>query len=94
MYGKFVKKLEEMPSCEHWVILRESSYSTPASHGYQATTNGYLEYEAFLNKEQFEAELKRRIAMYDRYCYGGTPIGIHVAGVVRSSTEVRLEESK
>jgi hypothetical protein len=65
--GKFIYRTAEVPSVEHWAILRNDSTTVPGDersrqapgHGYPEHTDTYMTYQAFTDKAVFEAELTR-----------------------------------
>ena len=84
----YVRKAEQVPSVEHWAILKTSSYTTAAcgewapGHGYPASTENYIEYTAYTDKAEFEAEFER--ALLDRF--GGVVRAIHVLPMTAKTT--------
>jgi hypothetical protein len=95
--SKFVHNADELPKGEHWAIIEGTSVTIPGDersrtapgHGYPEHSENYITYESFTNKEEFEAELKRRLSntsMWQR------PVrGIHVQ-VYEATTEIHLKE--
>lgn len=90
----FVTSVDKLPAGEHWAIIESSSVHHEESgvwapgHGYPAYSEPVVTYTAFLKKEDFEAELKRRLS--DKW---HSPVrGIHVAGIFKSETVIQLQE--
>ena len=97
----YVTSIDKLPTVEHWAILENTSVTIPGDersrtnpgHGYQESTEHYITYTAFTDREEFESELKRAIESQGRY--GSHPVrGIHVAGQYTSEIVVKLNESK
>jgi hypothetical protein len=63
----FVQRTEDIPRCGHWVILDNKSIYIPGDersrsapgHGYPESTERYVSYVAYLDREEFEEDLKR-----------------------------------
>lgn len=61
----YVRKPEDVPSVEHWAIIKGSSYTTEADerskrcpgHGYPASTEHYTTYEAYTDFAECEEEV-------------------------------------
>jgi hypothetical protein len=94
---KFITDTDELPKGEHWVILQGMTMTIPGDersrtcpgHGYPEHSEKYMVYESFTNKEEFEAELKRRLTGK----YQAQNIrGIHVQGIYEIVTEIHLKE--
>jgi hypothetical protein len=57
----YVKTADQMPTVEHWAIIRSSSVHVPdegvwaPGHGYPAHTEKFIEYVAYLDRAEFEA---------------------------------------
>jgi hypothetical protein len=94
-----VTSLDKLPTVEHWAILQDASYTIPGDersrtnpgHGYPESTEHFITYVAFTDKEEFESELKRQIETQGRF--GNRPVrGIHVAGLYTSEIVVHLNE--
>lgn len=98
----YVHSNKDIPQGEHWAIIENSSVfvsgdersRTNPGHGYPEHTENFITYQYFLDKAEFEAELKLRIEYASKSAFQQSPIGIHVAGVVSHKTEVILEERK
>lgn len=96
-YGKFVHTADDIPKGEHWAIIEGTSVSIPGDersrtnpgHGYPEHTENYITYEAFTDKAEFEAVLKKRLNEKFRY---KSVRGIHVQGVYEATTEIHLTE--
>jgi len=67
---KFVNKIEDIPSGECWVIVKNQSVHfegdersrTAPGHGYPAHTNQYaVVYQVFTDEESFKSELARYV---------------------------------
>ena len=62
----YVKNQADVPTDQHWAILTFTSVHIPGDersrtnpgHGYPASTERYVEYTAFTNEEEWEAEIK------------------------------------
>lgn len=70
----YVNKVEDIPKVEHWAIFRNSSVYVPGEgewapgHGYPAHNENFVAYEAYTDKDEFEAAISR-----DHEAYGRRP---------------------
>jgi hypothetical protein len=87
----YVRNPEQVPACEHWVIIKGSSYTTESvgewapGHGYPASTEHYIEYIAYLNKEEFEAAFAKELLSTKGFM--STPVrAIHVHPMTAKTT--------
>jgi hypothetical protein len=97
----FVHSPNEMPKGEHWAIIEGTSVYIPGDersrtnpgHGYPASTENYITYQAFTDKKEFETELAHKIECGNRW--GGalkSVVGIHVQGVYEPKTHIEFTE--
>jgi hypothetical protein len=74
IYGKFPTTPDDIPLGEHWAIITGSSIFVPGDqrsreapgHGYPEHIESYLQYEAFLNADDFKSEVTRLTEKGDR----------------------------
>lgn len=65
--SKFVNKISDIPVNPHYAIIRETSVHVPGDersqtnpgHGYPASTEYFLSYEAFENRDDWEIAIER-----------------------------------
>lgn len=59
----YVRKPEDAPKTKHWAIFEQSSYTENDSYdrngGY--STHNYVSYTAYTNKDEWLAEIERRV---------------------------------
>ncbi len=61
----YVKTLKDVPAADHYAIFRQDSHYTPGDersrtnpgHGYPASTDYFLSYEAYLTSDSFLAAI-------------------------------------
>jgi hypothetical protein len=66
---KYCKSTADIPKTEHYAIVENRSVFIPGDqrsidfpgHGYPASTEHFLEYVAYTEKEEWEAEIKKRL---------------------------------
>jgi hypothetical protein len=74
IYGTFPGNPSSIPTVEHWAIITGGSTYVPGDersrtnpgHGYPASTEYHLVYEAFLNASDFQCEIERRVKNGDK----------------------------
>lgn len=95
----YVTSIDKLPTTEHWAILQDTSVHIPGDersrtnpgHGYPESTEHFITYTAYTDKEEFESELKRALELQGRY--GNRPVrGIHVAGQFHGEIVIKLNE--
>jgi hypothetical protein len=85
------RQTSDIPQQEHWAIFEGTSISIPGDersrtnpgHGYPAIVEPYLQYEAYLDKTEFEAELARRMS---RGTFARPVRGARIIPVVATTT--------
>lgn len=91
----FVQAPSQLPECEHWAIIGKTSVSIPGDersrtnpgHGYPASTEHYVTYEAFTNEDDFKTEMTKRLLAR----YTDDVRGIHVSGVLKPKQKVQID---
>lgn len=61
----YCRSISSIPKVDHFAIITENMHYTPGDqrsidylgHGYPASSDAYVEYKAFLSKEDWEAEI-------------------------------------
>jgi hypothetical protein len=98
----YVRYTADVPQTEHWAILRNTSIHIPGDersrtnpgHGYPESTEHGISYRVFMDKAEFEENLKREIELdFRTHCEGHT-IGIHVAGTFQGAPSIKVTETK
>lgn len=67
---KYVHKVEDIPNTEHFAIFRQNTIYIPGDersrtnpgHGYPASTEYTIDYEAYLTFDKFQAQLNLETA--------------------------------
>jgi len=67
---KYCHNTSEVPKTEHYAIIENRSVSIPGDqrsidfpgHGYPASTEHFLEYVAYTEKQEWEDEIKKRLS--------------------------------
>ncbi len=62
----YCSTIDKIPKENHFAIITGSSYTTPGDqrsrdypgHGYPESTSNYIEYRAFMKREDWEAEIR------------------------------------
>ncbi len=93
----YVHKATDIPNVEHWAIITSASVHVPAQgvwapgHGYPEHDEKFIEYEAFLDKAEFEREMLKRVS--DDHGHTTTR-GVHVSEVFVAKPVVSLASTK
>lgn len=80
----FVHIPSDIPKGEHWAIIESRILTIPGDersrtnpgHGFPASTEQYISYEAFLNEDDFKEELLKRLGRVS----SRDARGLHVIG--------------
>jgi hypothetical protein len=67
---QYPNSVSAIPSTEHWAIVEDVSVYTPGDersrthpgHGYPASTEHYFNYIVFMDKKEWEADIRQRMA--------------------------------
>jgi len=89
--AKHVTKISDLPDEPHYVIITQTSIHVPGDersrtnpgHGYPASTEYFLSYEAFGQREAWEAEIDRLSKSKERFrAFAVSPAKVNVTTTV------------
>lgn len=94
LLGKFVSRVEDIPTENHWAIIKNESVHTEAvgewapGHGYPASTDYFVKYyKVFTNEQEFLKELQNS---FERDGSPATVVGIQVTKIYTPKMEVKV----
>ncbi len=91
---KYVSRLSDVPDGDHFAIMEFTSMTIPGDersrthpgHGYPESTEYFVRYIAFMDKEEWEREIKQRVEAK----YGKTDFTAVFVKKASISTEIKV----